>query len=144
MKKIMLIFTTILMAVTAKAQKANVESLREAELNRFKVMIGQDEKGLDAVMHADLVYNHSNAATDNKVSYVGSIVSKKTVYASIESEELSPRVYGKFGIITGIAKIKNQAKDGSFTYNHLKYTDVWIFQDKRWQMLSWQSTKMPN
>jgi len=144
MKKIILIFTIILMVVTVKAQKANVESLREAELNRFKVMIGQDEKGLDAVMHADLVYNHSNAATDNKVSYVGSIVSKKTVYASIESEELSPRVYGKFGIITGIAKIKNQAKDGSFTYNHLKYTDVWIFQDKRWQMLSWQSTKMPN
>ena len=144
MKKIILIFTIILTVVTVKAQKANVESLREAELNRFKVMIGQDEKGLDAVMHADLVYNHSNAATDNKVSYVGSIVSKKTVYASIESEELSPRVYGKFGIITGIAKIKNQAKDGSFTYNHLKYTDVWIFQDKRWQMLSWQSTKMPN
>jgi hypothetical protein len=107
-------------------------------------MIAQDEKGLDAVMHADLVYNHSNAVTDNKVSYVGSIVSKKTIYASIESEELTPRVYGKFGIITGIAKIKNQAKDGSFTFNHLKYTDVWIFQDKRWQMLSWQSTKIPN
>ena len=144
MKKIILLIYVILMAVTAQAQKASVETLREAELNRFKVMIGQDEKGLDAVMHADLVYNHSNAATDNKVSYVGSIVSKKTVYASIESEELTPRVYGKFGIITGIAKIKNQAKDGSFTFNHLKYTDVWIFQDKRWQMLSWQSTKIPN
>jgi hypothetical protein len=144
MKKIILLISVILMAVTAQAQKASVETLREAELNRFKVMIGQDEKGLDAVMHADLVYNHSNAATDNKVSYVGSIVSKKTVYASIESEELTPRVYGKFGIITGIAKIKNQAKDGSFTFNHLKYTDVWIFQDKRWQMLSWQSTKIPN
>jgi hypothetical protein len=144
MKKIILIFTTILMVLTAKAQKANVESLREAELNRFKVMIGQDEKGLDAVMHADLVYNHSSAATDNKETYVGAIVSKKTVYASIESEELTPRVYGKFGIITGIAKIKNQTKDGSFTFAHLRYTDVWIFQDKRWQMLSWQSTKMPN
>lgn len=144
MKKIILILTTLVMAVTAKAQKATVESLREAELNRFKVMIGQDEAGLNAVLHADLIYNHSNAATDTKVSYVGSIVSKKTIYASIESEELTPRVYGKFGIITGIAKIKNQAKDGSFTFNHLRYTDVWIFQDKRWQMLSWQSTKMPN
>lgn len=144
MKKIILLISVILMAVTAKAQKANVESLREAELNRFKVMIGQDEKGLNAVMHADLVYNHSSATTDNKETYVGAIVSKKTVYASIESEELTPRVYGKFGIITGIAKIKNQTKDGSFTFAHLKYTDVWIFQDKRWQMLSWQSTKMPN
>jgi hypothetical protein len=144
MKKIILILTTLVMAVTANAQKATIESLREAELNRFKVMIAQDEKGLDAVMHADLVYNHSNAVTDNKVSYVGSIVSKKTIYASIESEELTPRVYGKFGIITGTAKIKNQAKDGSFTFNHLKYTDVWIFQDKRWQMLSWQSTKILN
>lgn len=144
MKKIILILTTLVMAVTAKAQKATVESLREAELSRFKVMIGQDEAGLNAVLHADLIYNHSNALTDNKTSYVGSIVSKKTIYASIESEELTPRLYGKFGIITGIVKVKNQAKDGSFTYNHLKYTDVWIFQDKRWQMLSWQSTKIPN
>jgi hypothetical protein len=144
MKKIILILTTLVMAVTAKAQKSTVESLREAELSRFKVMIGQDEAGLNAVLHADLIYNHSNALTDNKASYVGSIVSKKTIYASIESEELTPRLYGKFGIITGIVKVKNQAKDGSFTYNHLKYTDVWIFQDKRWQMLSWQSTKIPN
>lgn len=144
MKKIIFIFTVLLMSLTSKAQKASLETLREAELNRFKVMIGQDEAGLNAVLHADLIYNHSSAATDTKQTYVGSIVSKKTIYASIESEELTPRVYGKFGIITGIAKIKNQTKDGSFTFNHLKYTDVWIFQDKRWQMLSWQSTKMPN
>jgi hypothetical protein len=144
MKKIIFIFTVLLMSLTSKAQKASLETLREAELNRFKVMIGQDEAGLNAVLHADLIYNHSSAATDTKQTYVGSIVSKKAIYASIESEELTPRVYGKFGIITGIAKIKNQTKDGSFTFNHLKYTDVWIFQDKRWQMLSWQSTKMPN
>jgi hypothetical protein len=144
MKKIIFIFTVLLMSLTSKAQKASIETLREAELNRFKVMIGQDEAGLNAVLHADLIYNHSSAATDTKQTYVGSIVSKKAIYASIESEELTPRVYGKFGIITGIAKIKNQTKDGSFTFAHLKYTDVWIFQDKRWQMLSWQSTKMPN
>lgn len=144
MKKIILNFTVLLLALTAHAQKANITNLREAELNRFKVMIGQDEAALKAVLHDDLIYNHSSAATDTKETYVNSIVSKKAIYVSIESEELTPRIYGKFGIITGIAKIKNQAKDGSFTFNHLKYTDVWIFQEKRWQMLSWQSTKIPN
>ena len=50
MKKIILILTTLVMAVTANAQKATIESLREAELNRFKVMIAQDEKGLEKII----------------------------------------------------------------------------------------------
>jgi hypothetical protein len=144
MKKITLILSFMLTTLGVMAQKADVASLKEAELNRFKVMVAQDEAGLQAVLHDDLIYNHSNAATDTKTSYINSIVSKKTVYAAIESEELTPRLYGKMGIITGIATVKNQTKEGNFTFNHLRYTDVWIFEGKRWQMVSWQSTKLPN
>ena len=144
MKNLAIIFTFICTTMNLTAQKADVNSLKEAELARFKTMIAQDEAGLNAVLHNELTYNHSNAATDTKETYIKSIVSKKTVYAGIESEELIPRLYGKMGIITGIALVKNLTKEGTFTYNHLRYTDVWIFQDKRWQMVSWQSTKLPN
>lgn len=144
MKKFTLIVTFMLTTVAAFAQKADLASLKEAELNRFKVMVAQDEAGLRAVLHDDLIYNHSNAATDTKETYINSIVSKKTIYAAIESEELTPRIYGKTGIITGIATVKNQTKEGNFTFNHLRYTDVWVFEGKRWQMVSWQSTKLPN
>jgi Domain of unknown function (DUF4440) len=144
MKKITLILSLMLTTLGVMAQKADVASLKEAELNRFKVMVAQDEAGLQAVLHHDLFYTHSSASTDTKETYINSIVSKKTIYAAIESEELVPRIYGKTGIINGIVTIKNQTKEGNFTFNHLRYTDVWVFEGKRWQMVSWQSTKLPN
>jgi len=144
MKKITLILSFMLTTLGVMAQKADVASLKEAELNRFKVMVAQDEASLQAVLHHDLFYTHSSASTDTKETYINSIVSKKTIYAAIESEELVPRIYGKTGIINGIVTIKNQTKEGNFTFNHLRYTDVWVFEGKRWQMVSWQSTKLPN
>ncbi|RXK49701.1 nuclear transport factor 2 family protein [Aquirufa rosea] len=124
------------------AQKADVSSLREAELNRFKIMVAQDGAGLDKVLHKDLVYIHSSGTQDSKASYIESIVSQKTIYAIIEPEEFTQRVYGNIGINTGIVNVTNK-KDGAFLpVNRLKFTDIYIFENGRWQMLSWQSLKI--
>ena len=52
------------------------------------------------------------------------------------------RVYGKTGINTGIILIQQQAADGTLTPLRLRFTDVFVYADKRWQMVSWQSTKL--
>ena len=89
------------------AQRPSVESLKEAELGRFKVMVAKDRAGLEAVMHQDLVYFHSSGAADSKDSYIASIFSGKSSYLSIEAMEMLTRVYGKTGINTCIIKIVN-------------------------------------
>ena len=43
MKKITLILSLMLTTLGVMAQKADVASLKEAELNRFKVMVAQDD-----------------------------------------------------------------------------------------------------
>ena len=118
------------------------ESLKEAELNRFKVMVAKDVPGLQAVLHKDLVYFHSSGVQDNKESYIASIASGKSSYVTITPEELQHRVYGKTGVNTGIVSILQQAADGAQTTIRLRFTDVFVFADKRWQMVSWQSTKL--
>ena len=110
----------------------NEESLKEAELNRFKVMVAKDTPGLQAVLHKDLVYFHSSGVQDSKETYI----------ASITPEEMQHRVYGKTGINTGIVSILQQAADGTQTTIRLRFTDVFVYADKRWQMVSWQSTKL--
>ena len=118
------------------------ESLKEAELNRFKVMVAKDVPGLQAVLHKDLVYFHSSGVQDNKESYIASIASGKSSYVTITPEELQHRVYGKTGVNTGIVSILQQAADGAQTTIRLRFTDVFVYADKRWQMVSWQSTKL--
>jgi hypothetical protein len=121
MKKI-LILGCLLASFASFAQKE--ESLKEAELNRFKVMVAKDIPGLQAVLHPDLVYFHSSGNQDSKDTYIASIAS------------------GKTGINTGIVSILQQAADGVQTTIRLRFTDVFVYADKRWQMVSWQSTKL--
>ena len=120
----------------------NEESLKEAELNRFKVMVAKDIPGLQAVLHKDLVYFHSSGMQDSKDTYIASIASGKSSYVAITPEEMQQRVYGKTGINTGILTILQQAADGAQTTIRLRFTDVFVYVDKRWQMVSWQSTKL--
>ncbi len=120
----------------------NEESLKEAELNRFKVMVAKDIPGLQAVLHPDLVYFHSSGMQDSKDTYIASIASGKSSYVTITPEEMQHRVYGKTGINTGIVSILQQAADGVQTTIRLRFTDVFVYADKRWQMVSWQSTKL--
>jgi ketosteroid isomerase-like protein len=139
MKKLILLLL-ILAPMIGFAQ--NEESLKEAELNRFKVMVAKDIPGLQSVLHKDLVYFHSSGMQDSKDTYIASIASGKSSYVSITPEEIQQRVYGKTGINTGILTILQQAADGAQTTIRLRFTDVFVYVDKRWQMVSWQSTKL--
>ena len=144
MKKSLLTLLCTCLTFIALAQKADVTSLKQAELSRFKVMVAKDRAGLEAVMHWDLVYFHSSGVADNKDSYIASIFSGKSNYQSIDPVELVTRVYGKTGINTGIVNIVNLGADGKETPLKLRFTDVFVFEDGRWQMVSWQSTKLAN
>ena len=139
MKKVLILFC-LLAPMIGFAQ--NEESLKEAELNRFKVMVAKDIPGLQAVLHKDLVYFHSSGMQDSKDTYIASIASGKSSYVTITPEEMQQRVYGKTGINTGIVSILQQAADGVQTTIRLRFTDVFVYADKRWQMVSWQSTKL--
>jgi hypothetical protein len=126
------------------AQKPSVETLKDAELARFKVMIAKDRAALEAVLHKDLVYFHSGGNTDTKDSYIASIFSGKSSYVSIVPVEILSRVYGKTGINTGVLNLVNLSADGKETPVKLRFTDVFVFEDGRWQMVSWQSLKLAN
>ena len=144
MKHSLFTFAFICLSLFAFSQKADVASLKEAELGRFKVMIAKDRAGLEAVLHKDLVYFHSSGAFDTKDSYIASIFSGKSSYISIDPAEMLTRVYGKTGINTGVINLVNLSADGKETPVKLRFTDVFVFENGRWQMVSWQSTKLVN
>lgn len=144
MKKSLLTLVCTCLTFIALAQKADVTSLKQAELSRFKVMVAKDRAGLEAVIHRDLVYFHSSGVADNKDSYIASIFSGKSNYQSIDAVELATRVYGETGINTGIVNIITINAEGKEAPLKLRFTDVFVFEDGRWQMVSWQSTKLAN
>ena len=133
--------TGVTMTKNAGAPAAE-EAVRAAELARFKAQTSGDLKALDALLGDDLIYTHSSAAVDSKASYVESMRSGALKYQTIEPRDLQVRVFGTTAVITGAAHITAVSK-GLPVDNQLRYTDVWVLRDGRWQMVSWQSTRLP-
>lgn len=127
--------------VLAQSTADPAEAVKQAELARFKAMTTNDLPALEASLGDDLIYTHSNAAVDTKASYVGSIRSGALKYVSVEPSEMKVRVYGTTAVITAMAKVTS-ISNGQTLNNQLRYTDVWVLRDGRWQMVGWQSTRM--
>lgn len=123
------------------ASKAD-EAVRAAELARFKAMTTGDLATLGTLLGDDLVYTHSSALVDSKASYVESMRSGALRYQAIEPREMKVRVYGTVAVITAAAAVTSISK-GQTSNNQLRYTDVWVLRDGRWQMVGWQSTRIP-
>ena len=126
----------------APGSDAAADAVRDAELARFKAMTSNDLATLKTLLGDDLIYTHSSAQVDSKASYVGSIESGDLKYQSIEPKDIKVRVYGTTAIITAEAAITSISK-GQTMSSRLRYTDVWVQRDGRWQMVGWQSTRIP-
>lgn len=127
--------------VLAQSTADPAEAVKQAELARFRAMTTNDLPALEASLGDDLIYTHSSASVDTKASYVGSIRSGALKYVSVEPSEMKVRVYGTTAVITAMAKVTS-ISNGQTMNNQLRYTDVWVLRDGRWQMVGWQSTRM--
>jgi hypothetical protein len=118
------------------------EAVRSAEQARFTAMTTGKYDDLGRLLGDDLIYTHSNALVDTKASYIESMTSGALTYHKIDATDMKVRVYGTTAIITASATMAVTSK-GQAATNHLRYTDVWVLRDGRWQMIGWQSTKLP-
>ena len=112
------------------------------EKQRFDAQIKKNYAVLDQVLADDLIYNHSNGNSDTKQSYIQSIRDGKSKYDVINIEDLKVRVYGNTAVINGMCMIKAM-NNGETINTHLKYTDVYVRNGRQWQMVAWQSIKLP-
>ena len=140
-------------AATAAAQKPakadsfadaakTADAVKELDAKRFAAQMKNDMEALTTLLADDLVYCHSSAKVDGKSEFIDSMRSGRTKYESIEPSDVKVRVYGNTAIVNGMAKL-TVATNGQPNTFSLRYTDVWVMRDNKWQMVSWQSTRLP-
>lgn len=112
------------------------------EQQRFEAMTRKDTAALKNLLSDDLTYIHSNAMSETKSVHIGSIGAGTLVYEKMTREKVSVRRYGKIAITNGTLKVQGILKGNPFEL-HLLYTAVYKKHRKHWQLLNWQSTKIP-
>ena len=112
------------------------------EQSRFEAMTRSDSVMLGGLLADDLVYIHSNALKESKSEHIQSIVSGKIVYQSMDRESVNVRLYGNIAISSGVIKVKGVFSGNPFEVKML-YTAVYRKKKRSWQLVNWQSTRLP-
>ena len=120
----------------------NAEKIIELDRKRMQAMAQKDIATLKALLADDLVYTHSSARIDTKQSLIGGMEAGSTVYSAVEPSDVKAQDLGDAVVLTGQARISvnSDGRPMSFT---VRFTDVYANKGGQWQMVTWQSTRLP-
>ncbi len=120
----------------------NGPAIIELDRKRMQAMAQKDVATLNEILADDLIYTHSSARLDTKQSLVGAMQSGATVYTGVEPSDVKAQDLGDAVVLTGIARISvvSNGKPNAFS---VRFTDVYAKRGSLWQMVVWQSTRLP-
>jgi ketosteroid isomerase-like protein len=121
----------------------NAAMIIELDKKRMTAMAERDYATLNELIADDLVYTHSTARLDTKQSLIGNMQSGSTVYTSVVPSEVEAHDLGDAVVLTGTCRISVNAGGRANNFG-VRFTDVYARRGGRWQMVAWQSTRLPD
>lgn len=121
----------------------NGSMIIDLDKKRMQAMADKDIATLSAVLADDLIYTHSSARLDTKQSLIGNMQSGSTVYQSVVPSDVKAQDLGDSVVLTGVARIKVTSGGKPMDFG-VRFTDVYAKRGGNWQMVTWQSTKLPD
>ena len=120
----------------------NGQMVIDLDKKRMTAMAQKDIATLKSLLSDDLIYTHSTARLDTKQSLVGNMESGSTVYTAVEPSDVKAQDLGDAVVLTGSCRISvmSQGRPNSFG---VRFTDVYANRGGQWQMVTWQSTRLP-
>jgi hypothetical protein len=143
-KFVCIFFAATAFAVQVRAQNMDTVKVMAIEKQRFLAMIKKDTAFLYQSLANDLLYCHTTGEVDTKESFIRSIADRMLDYKEMDLQGANTRSYKNTVIINGKMHIilysKRDSKLLDFT---IKYLDVYHKHGKKWQLVAWQSARLP-
>jgi ketosteroid isomerase-like protein len=121
----------------------NGQMVIDLDRKRMAAMAQKDIGTLNELIADDLIYTHSSARLDTKASLIGNMESGSTVYTSVVPSDVEAQDLGDTVVLTGSCRISVNAGGRPNSFG-VRFTDVYANRGGRWQMVTWQSTRLPD
>jgi ketosteroid isomerase-like protein len=121
----------------------NGQTIIEIDKKRMNAMAQKDIATLNELLSDDLIYTHSSARLDTKASLIGAMESGGTVYTSVVPSDVKAQDLGDTVVLTGSCRISVNSGGRPNSFG-VRFTDVYANKGGRWQMVTWQSTRLPD
>ncbi len=120
----------------------NGQTVIDLDRKRMQAMVAKDTATLQSLIAEDLIYTHSSARLDTRQSLIDGMVKGTTVYTACDPSDVKAQDLGDTVVLTGIAQIK-VVVNGTANAFGVRFTDVYARRGGNWQMVTWQSTRLP-
>jgi ketosteroid isomerase-like protein len=121
----------------------NGQMIIDLDRKRMTAMAQKDLATLNELIADDLVYTHSSARLDTKQSLIGNMESGSTVYTSVVPSDVKAQDLGDTVVLTGSCRIGVNSGGRANSFG-VRFTDVYAKRGGSWQMVTWQSTRLPD
>jgi ketosteroid isomerase-like protein len=121
----------------------NGQTIIDLDRKRMTAMAEKDIKTLGDVISDDLIYTHSSARLDTKASLIGNMENGSTVYTSVVPSDVKAQDLGDTVVLTGVCRISVNSGGKANSFG-VRFTDVYANKGGKWQMVTWQSTRLPD
>ena len=133
----------LLLSPTLYAASA-VSEVEAVERARFQTWVKGDVAAMREVMADDVLYCHSNGQCQTKQEFIGEIESKQRVYKEMNLISMKPKALGSYAVlVNGVVEVVAEGAGGNLVRFKGIYTSVYVRKNKKWQLISWQSTTLP-
>ena len=119
------------------------DAIRALDDRRMTAMVDADLGALKAILHDDLTYIHTRAGEmESKAEFLDRLRTGDLDYKSLRKEDVRVRLFGSAAVVTGrvFAEVRSHGQDLSL---QARFTAVYVKKGGPWQLVAWQSTRMP-
>ena len=118
------------------------DMIKALDAERMGAVVSGDLETLGRILADDLTYVHTSAAVDTKASIMDGISSGRLSYKKMAPRNVQVRDYGSSAVLRGQADVEVTSSGNDLTFS-LEFTEVYVKGDAGWQMVAWQSTRLP-
>jgi ketosteroid isomerase-like protein len=132
----------LLSLVSLPAFATPVDEIHEVEERRYKAMIDMNADALADTLADEFVYHQPNGKTNDKEGYIKQMMTGAVKIFSVERYDVKVNVYGDVATAMGGTRLDLEL-GGERRKADLRYLNVWVKRDGRWQLAKRQSAFKP-
>jgi ketosteroid isomerase-like protein len=134
-----LLWAVLALSLTGgRAYASPEEDVDRAEDARYDAMIRADAAALASLLADEFLYHQPSGKTATKASYVEQTTSGAITIYKAQRYDVKIKLYGNIATVMGSTRL-DIAVDRDRRDVDLRYLNVWVFRDGRWQLAARQS-----
>lgn len=128
----------LILSSIVPAMAGDAEDVNAAEEARYAVMIAQDRGALAAILADEFIYHQPSGKVQSKAGYIDQVTGGDVKIRKAERYDIQIHVYGDAATATGSTRVDVELKGEPKQFD-LRFLDVWVKRDGRWQIVARQS-----